>query len=74
MAVPVTTVCSRCNATLTIKVCCSIAGHYLGYTCPKDGPYDRVTVYMTEERANFILENLHLLTDPSVVRRLSYSG
>ncbi len=71
MAVKVTTVCSKCKATLTIRVCKSVAGHYLGYICPKDGPYDRVTAYMTEGRAKFILDNLELLTNPSVVRRLN---
>ncbi len=62
------TVCSKCKSTLTLRVCKSVAGHYLGYICPKDGPYDRVTVYMAKDRAEFILDNLHILTDPSVRR------
>ena len=66
--VTATTVCTECRSTLTLRVCKSAAGHYLGYICPKDGPYDRVTAYMTEGRAKYVLKHLCLLTDPSVRR------
>jgi hypothetical protein len=42
-------VCSICNATLTIRVCKSAAGYYLGFICPKDGPYSRASGYLASE-------------------------
>lgn len=32
-------------STLTLKVCMSAAGYYLGYECPHCGPYSRETGY-----------------------------
>jgi hypothetical protein len=62
MGIKVTTVCSECKCTLTLRVCRSAAGFYLGYICPKDGPYDRVTSYVkTEAVAQYYLDNIHLL-------------
>jgi hypothetical protein len=48
-------VCTICNKTLSIRVCKSAAGYYLGFICPKDGPYSRATGYMTEEEAEKLL-------------------
>jgi hypothetical protein len=44
-----TEVCSICKCTLTIRVCKSAAGYYLGFICPKDGPYSRATGYLASE-------------------------
>jgi hypothetical protein len=51
-----TEVCSICKCTLTIRVCKSAAGYYLGFICPKDGPYSRATgYYATEGEAKEVL-------------------
>jgi hypothetical protein len=42
--------CSECNATLPLKVIKSAAGYYVGYICPKCGPYDRISLYFTERK------------------------
>lgn len=69
MAITATVECSMCGATLKLRVCRSAAGWYLGYICPKDGPYDRVSTYVKSEAvAQYHLDNIHLLTDPSVRR------
>jgi RNase P subunit RPR2 len=39
------TVCTGCNATLTIKVLSSAAGHYIGFFCSECGPYSRESGY-----------------------------
>jgi hypothetical protein len=47
--------CTECNSSLNIRVCKSAAGWYLGFICPKDGPYSRETVYMSKETAEDML-------------------
>jgi hypothetical protein len=54
-----TVVCSECNTVLALRVCKSAAGFYLGYICPKDGPYDRESGYFKHESdARGVLTNL----------------
>jgi hypothetical protein len=61
-----TEVCSICKCTLTIRVCRSAAGFYLGFICPKDGPYKRVSTYTkTEAVAQYHLDNILTLGFPS---------
>ena len=37
--------CMDCGTVLTLEVCYSMAGYYLGYNCPCCGPYSRETGY-----------------------------
>ncbi len=39
------TQCTECRDVLTLQVCRSPAGYYLGYICPNCGPYSRETGY-----------------------------
>ena len=51
------TKCTLCDTLMPLKVCKSAAGYYLGYFCPKDGPYSRETHYWaTEAEAKDALE------------------
>jgi hypothetical protein len=43
--------CSECGETLSLKVCKSAAGHYLGFFCKNDGPYSRESGYFVDEDA-----------------------
>lgn len=52
-----TTKCMDCGTTLTLQVCSSAAGYYLGFQCDCCGPYSRETGYMTAEKAAWILED-----------------
>lgn len=53
------TTCSECGTTLPAKVLQSAAGFYIGYFCPKCGPYDRLTDYhTTREQAESTLAML----------------
>jgi len=67
--------CSECGTILSLSVCHSGAGYYLGYWCPECGPYGRESGYMpTEEQAE---QELRLLQsgDPSgVLRDTEYHG
>jgi len=48
--------CSECQTNLPLKVLKSAAGYYVGYFCPKCGPYDRCSdYYATEEEADSML-------------------
>jgi hypothetical protein len=60
-----TRVCSICKCTLTLRVCRSAAGFYLGFICPKDGPYERVSNYVkSEATAQYHLDNVLSLGFP----------
>ena len=39
------TACIECGAELSIKVCVSAAGYYIGFFCPQCGPYSRESGY-----------------------------
>ena len=39
------TVCVECGTELSLKVCASAAGYYIGFFCPNCGPYSRESVY-----------------------------
>jgi hypothetical protein len=39
------TVCIECGAELSIKVCASAVGYYIGFFCPNCGPYSRESGY-----------------------------
>lgn len=39
------TACIECGAELSIKVCVSAAGYYIGFFCPNCGPYSRESGY-----------------------------
>ena len=52
-----TTKCTVCKTVLTLKICRSAAGYYLGFECPNCGPHDRVSSYYeTESRAQSLLD------------------
>ena len=38
-------ICLDCKRTLPLQVCRSNAGAYIGYWCPKCGPYSRESGY-----------------------------
>jgi hypothetical protein len=40
-----TETCFDCRSEMEIKVCKSAAGFYLGFICPKCGPYSRESGY-----------------------------
>jgi hypothetical protein len=51
-------ICFDCRSEMTIKVCTSAAGHYLGFICPKCGPYSRESGYFrTREEALTALDS-----------------
>jgi hypothetical protein len=53
-----TAVCVDCNIPLPLQVLHSAAGYYLGYWCPKCGPYGRMTgYYKTRAKAEAALAN-----------------
>ena len=39
------TACIECGAELSIKVCVSAAGYYIGFFCPNCGPHSRESGY-----------------------------
>lgn len=39
------TVCFNCGTDLSVKVCQSAAGFYIGFFCPHCGPYSRESGY-----------------------------
>ena len=39
------TVCSDCGKVLSLKICHSNAGYYIGYWCDECGPYSRESEY-----------------------------
>ena len=45
------TACYECGTELTIDVCVSAAGYYLGFFCPKCGPYSRESGYFPTREA-----------------------
>ena len=49
MSMEIETRCILCGTPLNIGVYESAAGWYLGFVCPKDGPYSRETEYFTTE-------------------------
>lgn len=53
-----TTECVECHQTLTIKVCHSWGGYYVGFICPNCGPYSRESYYYkTREEAEEALKS-----------------
>ena len=53
-----TEVCFDCRSEMAIKICTSAAGHYLGFICPKCGPYSRESGYFpTKEDAQAALDS-----------------
>ncbi len=38
-------VCLQCGTDLSVKVCVSAAGYYIGFFCPHCGPYSRESGY-----------------------------
>jgi hypothetical protein len=40
-----TETCFDCRSEMVIRVCRSAAGYYLGFLCPKCGPYSRESGY-----------------------------
>lgn len=44
-----TTECVECHQTLTIKVCHSWGGYYVGFICPNCGPYSRESYFDTDQ-------------------------
>lgn len=45
------TACYECGTELTIRVCVSAAGYYLGFFCPNCGPYSRDSGYFPTREA-----------------------
>ena len=45
------TACYECGTELTIDVCVSVAGYYLGFFCPNCGPYSRESGYFPTREA-----------------------
>lgn len=45
------TICLECGTDLELKVLSSAAGYYLGFLCPKHGPYSRESGYFVDEDA-----------------------
>ena len=39
-----------CGEIIPLGLCRSVPGFYLGYVCPKCGPYSRETAYYSTER------------------------
>lgn len=39
-----------CKEILTLKICQSFAGYYIGRFCPRCGPYSRETGYFENEK------------------------
>jgi hypothetical protein len=39
------TACIECGTELSVKVCASAAGYYIGFFCPNCGPYSRESGY-----------------------------
>ena len=53
--------CADCETRLALQVCHSAAGYYLGYECPKSGPYSRESDYFqNREDAENALANPEL--------------
>ena len=51
------TACLECGTELTIQVCHSAAGYYIGYWCNMDGPHSRESgYYKTTGEAQTALE------------------
>jgi hypothetical protein len=68
------TKCSECGTVLTLSVCHSGAGYYLGYWCPECGPYGRESGYMTEEQAEKELAVLQAGSQSIALRDTGYHG
>ena len=67
--------CSECGTMLSLSVCHSGAGYYLGYWCHECmSPYGRETRYMTEEQAERELAALQAGDPSGVLRDTEYHG
>ena len=51
----------KCGKDLRLGKFSSNAGFYLGYLCPRCGPYSRETIYMDERTADVLLDMTHLI-------------
>lgn len=51
--------CKDCGEHLRVKVCQSSAGYYIGFDCPRCGPYSRESGYFRHKDA----ADMSLLTD-----------